>query len=492
MAARFWRAVGLETYAGGDLEITELQLYENGVRVDAAATLTCTAAPLTGALTDLKDGLTSAAVRYSAAAVAAPSFSLVWDFGVGVTKDIDGVRLGASTNASLFLGALTLQPSADGVTWSDGVAFGWISYPGNASLTPTPVAGDPWFSNVSLLLHADGANGSTTFTDSSALPKTITPVGGAQISTAQSKFGGAAISLNGTSNYLWTPADATYAPTTAGDFTVEAWIRCISPTSLQRIAGFANSSGGSSSFAFFVAANGSLLFGTYTSTGTPYATGSVADIFANTWHHVAGVKQGATLRTFVDGVQKASAPFTGTVQAMPSRLGIGCMGDYAGQYFGGQIDELRITNGIARYTANFVPPTAAFPNNSSVAAGVVAAPLRLRSAAVTRLADFESPAFSIQAQRPVIYRDMQYGGRGKVTGTVKEKALPANTPLNLRVRLISERDNALVREIWSDPVTGVYEFVDIDPTLTYTVLSYDHLRNYRAVVADNLTPELIP
>jgi hypothetical protein len=61
---------------------------------------------------------------------------------------------------------------------------------------------DPYFSNVSLLLHGDGANGSTTIVDSSPSPKTVTAVGNAQISTAQSKFGGSSLAFDGSGDYL--------------------------------------------------------------------------------------------------------------------------------------------------------------------------------------------------------------------------------------------------------------------------------------------------
>lgn len=85
------------------------------------------------------------------------------------------------------------------------------------------------------------------------------------------------------------------------------------------------------------------------------------------------------------------------------------------------------------------------------------------------------------------YRDFAFGGAGKVLGTVKRTADPTNVPLKRRVRLHRERDGMLIREVWSDPVTGGYEFSWIDELETYTVLTYDYEQTYRAVVADNLT-----
>lgn len=78
-------------------------------------------------------------------------------------------------------------------------------------------------------------------------------------------------------------------------------------------------------------------------------------------------------------------------------------------------------------------------------------------------------------------------GIGRVRGTVKLKNTPVNTPLMRRVRLIRERDGLQVRETWSDPITGEYDFQYIDELQTWTVVSYDHAHDKRAVIADNLT-----
>lgn len=79
---------------------------------------------------------------------------------------------------------------------------------------------------------------------------------------------------------------------------------------------------------------------------------------------------------------------------------------------------------------------------------------------------------------------------GRITGTVKRKGDPANVPLVRRVRLYCERDGALMRETWSDSY-GSYSFEGIDETEKYTVIAWDYQHLYRAVVADNLTPELM-
>ena len=83
-----------------------------------------------------------------------------------------------------------------------------------------------------------------------------------------------------------------------------------------------------------------------------------------------------------------------------------------------------------------------------------------------------------------------YGGRGRIVGTVKNKGEPSDTPVYRRVRLFKDRDGHCVAETWSDPVTGAYAFENINPAHKYTALSYDHTGQFRAVVADNLTPEV--
>ena len=61
-----------------------------------------------------------------------------------------------------------------------------------------------------------------------------------------------------------------------------------------------------------------------------------------------------------------------------------------------------------------------------------------------------------------------------------------------RVLLIDERANFVVRETWSDPATGAYAFLHINPEIQYLVISYDYQQNFRAAVADNLTAEPMP
>lgn len=215
-----------------------------------------------------------------------------------------------------------------------------------------PSTDDPFFSNVSLLLHGDGANGSTTITDSSPSPKTVTAVGDAQISTSQSKFGGASIAFDGTGDYL----SVTLSALGANDFTIEAWIRLASFRDYRVIYETRINDGDAAGFVWGVDASGRLYV--FTASAFRITTGTLS---ANTWHHVALTRASGTWRIFVDGTLQTG---TYTSSANLSRTGVRIGMDWASLHpASGHFDEVRITNGVARYTANFTPPTAPFPDS---------------------------------------------------------------------------------------------------------------------------------
>lgn len=79
------------------------------------------------------------------------------------------------------------------------------------------------------------------------------------------------------------------------------------------------------------------------------------------------------------------------------------------------------------------------------------------------------------------------GAAGVIAGTVMVDGTP-DYPVARRVRLYRDSDGALIAETWSDGSTGAYSFAGINRSMAYTVLALDHTHNFRAVVADNLTP----
>lgn len=84
-------------------------------------------------------------------------------------------------------------------------------------------------------------------------------------------------------------------------------------------------------------------------------------------------------------------------------------------------------------------------------------------------------------------------GLGRVRGRTveQEDKNSPKVPVSRRVRLYRDRDGLLIREAWSN-AQGEYDFQRIDSTTAYTVLSYDHEGDFRAVVADRVIPEAMP
>lgn len=251
---------------------------------------------------------------------------------------------------------------------------------GSASATgPT----DPDFSSVLLLLHGDGANDGVVFTDSSNYTRTVTAAdisagaATAVTKTAIKQFGTASIFINGGQDYLSVPysTDWNFG---SGDFTLEAWIYMTdfissNPGEPQGIMCRGASPLSAPSFDFSInPGNGGIFargmkftFGTSDSTSTVYSNSESGQLYAlNAWHHVAAVRDGANLRLFCNGVQAGSTHNVSTTAMYHSGSEVMQIGRNfsVSNSILGYVDDVRITKGVARYTAAFAPPTTAFPD----------------------------------------------------------------------------------------------------------------------------------
>ena len=207
-----------------------------------------------------------------------------------------------------------------------------------------PLLKDPNYASVSLLVHGDGADGSTTITDNSPTPKTVTASGNARISTAQSFFsGGSSIAFDGNGDYITAPSDTSFA--FSGDFTIEYLIRFNTLPATDFNVWHTLINGGIS------------LYQTPTRNSWQIARSGQASALsfswtpaAATWYHFAVSRTGSTMRVFVNGTQLASGSVTTSFLQSGFQFGR----DYlATRWLDGWVEELRITKGVGRYTANF-------------------------------------------------------------------------------------------------------------------------------------------
>ena len=212
------------------------------------------------------------------------------------------------------------------------------------------------------LLHFDGANGSTTFTDSSANNVTITTNGTAQLSTGTKKFGTASLYLPDNTAYVTVPVST--ANFSGNDFCIECFVHPVTKSNFGNVMGHSGAT---------TALNGFNLQWTYSGGFVRFLSGylgngswtldqtSTLPVPLNVFTHIAITRQGQILRVFIGGVKviEINSPSTMWTEV---DSGVFCIGAGAGNNrFGvGYIDEYRIFEGDAIYTSNFTPPTAPF------------------------------------------------------------------------------------------------------------------------------------
>lgn len=246
------------------------------------------------------------------------------------------------------------------ISYSGGV----FSAPQAKSVGTDPsTIGDPNFANVTLLLHMDGSNGGTTFTDSSG--NCTIAANNTTTSTSVKKFGTASAYFSATSSYLYVSSATTgVADFGTDDFTVEMFVY---RTTTGRDIFFDTRQSAQSTGYLLIATPSSGNNLQIDIDGTTY--NSTATIATNQWVHIAASRENGTVRGFIDGTlvstnSDSTSITDGTNGTYPPLIGAtgNPWATASTVNMDGYIDELRITKGVARYTSNFTAPTAAFSN----------------------------------------------------------------------------------------------------------------------------------
>ncbi len=215
------------------------------------------------------------------------------------------------------------------------------------------------------VIHADGVDGSNDFEDAS-YGRTVTSGGDPtipEVDTAQKVFGTGSCLFDGTTpNTLFLSSGGTNIWVPSGDFTYDARIR-FATTNAEGIFG--------------ADVDGNNWWGVWLETNTVYLRHEFGGfiIFTvswswtpsiNTWYHIAVVRNGNNFILFVDGtIVSTQVDATGFTSMLPSfNNGRSRFGNGANVYtLDGWLDEMRYSN-IARWIANFTPPTEAYAKDN--------------------------------------------------------------------------------------------------------------------------------
>lgn len=235
---------------------------------------------------------------------------------------------------------------------------GWVGGAGSVDLGQyyvAPPAPGVSFANVSLLLHGDGVDGSTTIIDSSNNAFVPAVTGGVQIDTAEFFVGSSSIQFTG-DGYVQFPASSTFQFGTA-DFALEYLVRR-STNAVPSVDIDFRPSASFTSETIAIYQNGGMLHVYVLGNNIMSATAPPP----NQWAAIALDRVADVFTLRIDGVA-VSTFSAGTYDFVAQdKLTIG--GSVGNNTFlTGHIQELRITKGVARHTADYTVQSAPFPNS---------------------------------------------------------------------------------------------------------------------------------
>ena len=279
--------------------------------------------------------------------------------GTNIYSFLNGIL--ASTNAvsttalATTTGNVLIGSSAGANAWFTGYISNLRVVNGTAVYTTTftpPTAPLTAISGTQLLLSGTNAG-----IYDNAIKNDLETVGNAQVSTAVTKFGTGSMKFNGTTDYLTAPTSPQFAFST-GNWTIEGWVYPSSVTALQSLIDTRATATSTTGVLVSITALG---FISVTVNNAILFTSSTA-MTLSTWVHVAVVQNGTTITLYLNGTKPTTGSGTSSTSLTDQYLRLGASAGTAANFYNGYLDDVRITKGVARYTANFTPPTAAFPN----------------------------------------------------------------------------------------------------------------------------------
>jgi hypothetical protein len=269
-------------------------------------------------------------------------------------------------------------PVTIGASWNGttGVAP-YVGYISNARVViGTAIYTTNFTPPTAPLTAVDGTRLLANFTNAGITDATaknvLETVGNAQISTAQSQFGGSSMLFDGTGDYISAPGSPLWL-NGSGDWTIEGWIYLSSTPATNGFYIYGQDSGAAAIRTMSIVYNNSTA-GSWkiwaTSSGSSWdiandVTFGSFTLATSTWYHFAVVRNGTNLKLYIDGTAQGSgSTISGSIQTNTS-FNFNAFGQFQNLSgsggFPGYIDDYRITKGYARYTANFTPPASAFP-----------------------------------------------------------------------------------------------------------------------------------
>ena len=283
--------------------------------------------------------------------------------GTTFTLYRNGVSVNTSTSSASVIGPTYTvggyigtggSTSINGYLGNYRIVNGTAVYTSNFTPPTTPLAS---ITNTAILLSC--TNGQIY--DNGMMNNFIT-AGSAQISTSVVKYGTGSIAFNGSTDYLTALNGTPFQ--FPGDFTVEAWVYSLSATGQANYSGIfdTRATNVSSTTGIVVNLTPSGYLNFYIN-GNNYTSATL--LGANNWTHVALVRSGSTISMYQNGVSVASVSYATSLSSGYFWVG-SLAGPAASGYWQGYIDELRISKGFARYTANFTAPTSIFPSTGPI------------------------------------------------------------------------------------------------------------------------------